>query len=176
MSDDARLPREVLRAQESPLSDDPQFSLVFANSPWKDGDRLSHTRVRYRDDDGNVTRVVASWAPSALVETGVLAECDDERVLWWLVQRHGRRAAAAFSDETVTVWRATDEDVEVLQLTGGDDFVIHACHVYYNALEEPLLCQCTLMTSNHRLFLRRPVDPYAYADPGPPDQSPGGPS
>jgi len=29
--------------------------------------------------------------------------------------------------------------------------------LYCNALDEPLLCQCTTMTPDHRLFLRRAV-------------------
>ena len=37
LSAEARLTREVLVAQEIALSDDPQFSLIFTNSPWKRG-------------------------------------------------------------------------------------------------------------------------------------------
>lgn len=39
----------------------------------------------------------------------------------------------------------------------GTFFLIHSCSLYCNALDEPLLCQSTVMTPDHRLFLRRAV-------------------
>lgn len=151
------LPREILIAEETPLCDDPQMVRIFAASPWREGN-LARTRVRYRNERGEVNRVVGSWAPSALVPLNVLADCDDERILGSLLETKHRRAAAVYSDESVSVVRATTEDAVIFELPEQGTYLILSCSLYCNALDEPLLCQCTTMTTGHRLFLRRAVD------------------
>lgn len=150
-----RLPREVLIATETRMSDD-EMGRIFQATPWSNGN-LSHTRVRYRNEGGEVIRVVGSWAPTALLSLNALADCDDERILASLGEANDRRAVAGYSDESVSVISATGEDAVIFELKDTDSFLIHSCSLYCNALDEPLLCQCTLMTPDHRLFLRRAV-------------------
>jgi hypothetical protein len=150
------LPREVLIAQEIASSEEPELSMIFEKSPWFDG-KLSFTRVRYRNDRGEVIRIVGSWAPASLLPLSALADCDDERVLGLILKHHGNRAAAAYSDEAVDVIQATDTDDILFEFEDGNSFLIHSCALYCNALDESLLCQTVLMTTNHRLFLRRAV-------------------
>jgi hypothetical protein len=123
------LPREVLIAEERAPSEERQMTMIFEKSPWFDG-KLSFTRVRYRNDRGEVIRVVGSWAPASLLPLSALADCDDERVLGLILKRHGNRAAAAYSDEAVDVIRAIDDNAALFEFEDGDSFLIHSCALY----------------------------------------------
>ena len=151
------LPREVLTAVEIPPSDDPQMSRIFRGTPWANGN-LSYTRVRYRNERGEVNRVVGSWAPTALLPLSMLADCDDERILGSLLETKDRRAIAVYSDDSVSILGASEKNAAPFELEDTGTFLIHCCFLYCNALDEPLLCQCTAMTPDHRIFLRRAID------------------
>lgn len=70
---------------------------IFKATPWSKGN-LSHTRVRYRNERGEVIRVVGSWAPAELLPLNALADCEDERVLGSLHETNEGRAVALYSD------------------------------------------------------------------------------
>ncbi len=156
-ADNLRLPLDILIAEETSPSDDPEMAHIFEATPWSNGN-LSLTRVRYRNECGEVNRVVGSWAPAALLPLNALADCDDERVLGFLLGTNDGRSVAVYSDESVSVINATDEDAVMFEVRDSETFLpIHSCSLYCNALDEPLLCRCTVMPPDHRHLLRRAV-------------------
>lgn len=143
--------KETLKVQEGNWTDlRGRYEELFQKSQWDRPPRkVSHARIRYRDELRNPSHLSDCWAPRALMPPEALSD-DAPGALRWLEHRCGRDGLPHHATESVRLYVPPEDARLLLELNFGTEIFLLS-RLYYNEWHEPLLLREVLLSTDHYL-------------------------